>query len=968
MKKTLIWLTLTLVLLMAVGNRLAAAAPPTLEEDYDACSPVDVVFLVDQSTSMSSEGGNDPTEQRKYAVQSAIIQMSDIALDNCPGIIHRVGVISYGSDVRIDLPLSEIGPFSPIESGEAYNRRDELLATVSAESLGQTNPSLAFAAAQTMLNSAAPLNDGDRTRKRAIIFITDGIPCVDNELGTCGPNYPAGSYMVGLQQQIDGGFTFDLVALQREQCLQALRDAQPTPDTPLPFNERQKCLTDFPATPQAYADSTFIWVLLMRDAGRPYPSSVYDIWENIVNHYAGRLIDLSNNRQAIPTAFRGILEQLTGVRAARLECGNFAVNPYLKKAVFNFNKFEPSVKVTLSYVDINGVEHTLVDGVHDGGFQVSEHLVSGPNERYEIAYPYPGLWEISSEDCNNLDAFYQPIQAAPSGALQPPVVAQYDLPPYSNPEAPFHLEFQFIDAETSRVVGEPGHPQFALRVEAEVIGPDDSSRTYTLEKVPNEDRYRTIEPLPVNESGNYTMRYRVTTNWHDGEPNTVSSDYTEVFNSERVLLEQTAGTQVRPVIPFRINVLTPVAGETLVPVHVAPGPAAPPALAPVPVRIELTNRDGTPFEDWAIALPRPDGTFVVQMDVDGDLVSAPLRADPLAPGQFYGELPGAPVTGPQQLTVQLADLRDATLLNEDYYPDNPRQAVDFNRQDETWRFRFITPQDGEVQRPIHDTLWQDGIHWPLRVQPLPVRVELVDASGDPYADPAAVMAYAPRAISTTLEINDQLSGAYLEPDPENPGQYVGQIVSGGQRGEQTVTADLDFTFPDYDPASEPARATFTRADSLFTSALTYYLLLLLLLLLLLFLAWRYRAARNNPVQGELIFNDGQTELARFALHNGKNRRVMKKGELQAYPSLLLDSLNVRSTPKERAGQPTPGDGYGGWGGDGGALGGRPVKVEYSYNGGRKQSTSLGPNMPTQVGDSTFLQMKYQPLEQSQNGN
>lgn len=965
MKKSLVWFMATILALLVATAGLQAASPSTEEEDYDACSPVDVVFLIDQSTSMS-DGGNDPTDQRQFAVQSAITQMTDIALDNCPGLIHRVGVISYGSDVRIDLPLSEIGPFNPAEPDEAYRRREQLSARTTADTLGQTNPSSAFAAARTMLEAAGPIDDGDRTRKRAIIFITDGIPCVDNDLGTCGDNYPAGQYMVRLQGQINSDFSFDPVVLQREQCLQALRDIQPTPDSPLPFDDRQKCLTDFPATPQAYADSTFIWVLLMRDANRPYPLSVYRIWEDIVNNYGGRLIDLSNNRNAIPTAFRGILEQLTGIRAARLECGNFAVNPYLKKAVFNFNKFDPSVKVTLSYVDVNGEEHTLVDNVQDGGFQVTEHLVSGPNERYEIAYPYPGLWEISSEDCQNLDAFYQPIQAAPSVPLVPPVVPQYDLPPFYNPDAPMHLEFQFIDAETRRVVPEADHSQFALRVQAEVIGPDGQAEQYALVKVPNENLYRTAAPLPVNVDGNYTVRYRVASAWHDGEPNTVSTDYTQVFNGERILLEQTSGYQVRPVIPFRVNVLGPAEGETLVPIHVAPGPDTPPTLASIPVRMELINRDGTPFTDWAIALPRPDGTFEAEIIIDGEPVSVPLRADADAPGQFMGELPGGPMAGPQELTVQLVSFTDTNLLNEDYYPDNPRQVVRFIRQDETWRFRFITPQDGETQRPIHDTLWQGGIHWPLRVQPLPVRIELVDADGQPYNDPEAVMAYAPRVISATLDVNNQLSSVYLEPDPENPGQYDGEIISGGERGEQTVTAALDYGFPDYQPASEPARATFTRADSLFTSALTYYLLLLLVLLLMLFLIWRYWAGRNNPVRGRLVFTASGKELVGFELNNGKNRRTMSKKELEAYPTLALDALSVSTMPKSKTSPTQPGDGFGQF--EGGAItNSRPVTVEYRTIGGRKQRTPIGPNTPIPIGDS-FIMMEYQPLEPGPNGN
>ena len=584
-------------------------------------------------------------------------------------------------------------------------------------------------------------------------------------------------------------------------------------------------------------------------------------------------------------------------------------------------------------------------------------------DSYELAYPYPGLWSISSEDCNNLDAFYQPIEAAAQSVLMPPVVAQYDLPPFYNPDAPLHLEFQFIDAETRRVVPQADHSQFALDVTAEVIGPDDT-RTYTLDKVPNEELYRTSDPLPVSTPGNYTVKFRVITNWHEGEPNIVSTDYTEVFNAERVLLEQTSGFQVRPVIPFRLDVITPALDETMVPIHVSPGPDSLPTLAPIPVRLRLINRDGSPFTDWAIALPRPDSTFVAQMEVDGQIVSAPLTPDPQTPGEFIGQLPGAPVVGEQEIAVQLSDLQDITLLNEDYYPDNPRQAVRFNRADETWRFHILSPEDGETQRPIHRTLWDGG--WPLEVRPLPVRVELVDAAGQPYADPAAVMAYAPRVISATLQVADTLSGVYLEPDEENPGQYVGEIISEGQRGEQTLTVDVDYSFPDYDPSSEPARATFTRADSLFTSAATYYALLALLLLLLALLVWRYFAVRNNPVRGQLVFSESGATLASFTLNNGKNERVISKRELEQNRALLLDSLRVSTMGKPAKARPNqPTDPFAtAWDAGGSAP---RVRVEYRPRNGQRRTESLSPRMPVLLGD-TPITMEYQPLDSSQNGS
>ena len=112
MRRTLPWFMLFLGLLLAMPTLVATAQ----EDDYQACSPIDVVFLIDQSSSMSGSSGNDLLEQRKYAVQVAIDLMADIALDSCPGVVHRVGIISYGTTAEVDLPLSEIGPFNPAET------------------------------------------------------------------------------------------------------------------------------------------------------------------------------------------------------------------------------------------------------------------------------------------------------------------------------------------------------------------------------------------------------------------------------------------------------------------------------------------------------------------------------------------------------------------------------------------------------------------------------------------------------------------------------------------------------------------------------------------------------------------------------------------------------------------------------------------------------------------------------------
>ncbi len=69
---------------------------------------LDLVVLVDQSGSMSGHGTsakNDPYNVRNHMVTFTLDLMAENAVLN--QVTHRLGVISFGTTVRIDLPLSE---------------------------------------------------------------------------------------------------------------------------------------------------------------------------------------------------------------------------------------------------------------------------------------------------------------------------------------------------------------------------------------------------------------------------------------------------------------------------------------------------------------------------------------------------------------------------------------------------------------------------------------------------------------------------------------------------------------------------------------------------------------------------------------------------------------------------------------------------------------------------------------------
>ncbi|HOD05132.1 MAG TPA: VWA domain-containing protein, partial [Anaerolineaceae bacterium] len=119
MKKSLPQITFTIII--AIGYLFSTISGVThannqLQESTSPagdCFGLDVVFLVDQSSSMSggSNGlASDPQEQRKYAVEAAVNQLTDIALDSCPDVVHRVAVVSFGSTVRTDVEFTTIDP------------------------------------------------------------------------------------------------------------------------------------------------------------------------------------------------------------------------------------------------------------------------------------------------------------------------------------------------------------------------------------------------------------------------------------------------------------------------------------------------------------------------------------------------------------------------------------------------------------------------------------------------------------------------------------------------------------------------------------------------------------------------------------------------------------------------------------------------------------------------------------------
>ena len=171
MKKN-ISLIISLLVIFSMSANAHIEYPLQVSTDGStSCYSLDVIFVVDQSGSMSDPiYATDPTNQRETAVEAMVDWLSENVLDVCPNARHQVGVISFGKTAHVDLPLTEIAPSSFEELRALENQLHE---KILAYDLGQTIPINAFEKIPQMFKDSQIKSGG--LRKQVVIFLTDGI-------------------------------------------------------------------------------------------------------------------------------------------------------------------------------------------------------------------------------------------------------------------------------------------------------------------------------------------------------------------------------------------------------------------------------------------------------------------------------------------------------------------------------------------------------------------------------------------------------------------------------------------------------------------------------------------------------------------------------------------------------------------------------------------------------------------------
>jgi uncharacterized protein YegL len=658
--------------------KVQAGSPSSslLSVDQGACANIDVIFVVDQSASMSVPGmAADPLQARKFAVEAMIDLLTDVAVDQCANNSYRVAVVSFGNrgQARVDLPLSNISP-NNIEEAQAL--RASLAQNLKADNLGQTYPQDGFRKAAEIFADARSY--GSEPRKKVIMFVTDGNPCYE-EGNACGNYAGAASEVDTVFRSL---FKFNPDLLSAESCLADLR--QNHPDIDFPQEDVNKCLELIPDDKHAaYEESTYLYMVLLKSP-EIYSRNVLETFEKLSRDHAGRIVELRRNLGDVPTTMRQILSELIGIRPNLLTCGNpFAVNPYLSRLRLTVYNISEENKVVLSYVDVNGQEHQIKGGDNEQAFPLAEPYYSyGTNERYVFQYPYPGQWKITAEVCEGVDVYAEPIdfQFEAYRPNLPDVLPQYDVEPYYSVDEPFLLQYQMKVGD--KVIEQAPQSLFAVDASLDVLSPDGQSFTYSMRYDRDSKQFVAAEPLklPVDGIYQFTLTGIALRNPGDIVVRSNQSD-AQVFTERYELFRFENQFTVFPVSPFVLVPVSPTVDQTVYHVNETLLSGWPLKSQPLLVRVRVAGRSGQ-------SLPNVDSIFtdknraisvtLNQGETSSDTVA--LQPDPEVPGEYFGEISNFEVTGEQVLTFRV----NMDVVNQEYRPDRQILEVPIVRDNGFW--------------------------------------------------------------------------------------------------------------------------------------------------------------------------------------------------------------------------------------------------------------------------------------------
>lgn len=631
-------------------SRAQSSVRPSVEtESTITCDPYDLLFLIDQSSSMNGSSGNDPENQRIEAVRWVIRNVGFQSLFVCGNSPkNRIGVIPFGGVLdEKKLPLTMINPEKAADWG---GQSDTLVNSIEPSRLGETDFRLAFDEAYRMFRI---LPTTEQNRKRAIIVITDGAACSRemSEEKSCGSPTAVKKYMAELDEDLQERFATDQYYL---------------------FVIGINRYDELPPEVQAF-----------------YNEVAIQPWEGITSKYitGSGYTQLGYGVNQIPVTFTDILDKLSGNTSRSVKCEPLSVDPYQESAQLNFFRNTTNSPVQVFIRDYDGKESVLINGKVENGGKLDvdyTYYSDGVNESYFIHHPVPGLWTITMVDptyCEELRAQFIPIQAsavrvAPTGGLPQNVDKDITGLDY-DPEDPYYLEYNIVDRFGSVLPAYGNY--YPINADIIITSPSGLSYQRNLEYETTKGVWQSNEPLPTIELGTYHYSLVGKALSTDGK-------------SELIIIPQQDGAYEvsQAVSRFSWQITSPASGKSS---QISTGFGCATSPNDVEINLVLTDypgpntkpEDRTPIEPTGIL--SGETLFVIQVvEPAGNPLKIPFKyvGTSADPGKFRAIIPGDKLSDPGRYTLKV-------VMTEEINQGWGVRGIETNVNDVITLIRFDSP-------------------------------------------------------------------------------------------------------------------------------------------------------------------------------------------------------------------------------------------------------------------------------------
>jgi len=460
--------TILAIVGIIAGPALSISAQAPQPVTGGTCDEMQVVFITDQSGSMSGTTGDasDPDGLRFAAPQEAIKVLSALRYSSYPTTTLKVAIVHYGDQAVTALPWTSLDVSSQADT-------DQLIAAIAPQlapvpSQGNTNTKGAFEYAETLFDQVRPQTGGCPVR--VVVAVTDGQPRV------AAANFNPTTHLN------------ELIAFANQAML--------APDTKI-------YVIGLDRTNEFFDDNKPLYDQLTKD-----PNKVFKV--NTPAELAAAMAQVfnPNSESLAPLINSGATASAYCVNGPTIQ-----VPPYLQQVRITLIKPERTLRLDVA----DGTGQLLTESRTDVSVKVEGRTDNDPIEALTVVKPRPGVWTIqtplppaSADICQ-----VRILQFNATGKVTQPAPGQ---PIVQFNRAPFQM--QIVDA-SGDVLPDYGDPQYALRADLSLKTP---ALSQPVPLLPGGNFEFNGELLPLS-AGPHALQAKATTKNLDG------SDYV-VFDQD----------------------------------------------------------------------------------------------------------------------------------------------------------------------------------------------------------------------------------------------------------------------------------------------------------------------------------------------------------------------------------------------------------------------------------------------------